>query len=104
MHVLETFADLPDVDCSLALGDLPLLLHLHEGAVGHGFEDQVDVGFVAEEAVEGGEVAVLQEGLDLDFPQQVLLHLHLADLPLQQLLQHNEETRLPVLGQVHVAK
>jgi hypothetical protein len=77
VHVLESLADLPHVAGNLALGDLALLLDLHEGPVGHDLQDEVDEAVVVEEPVQRRQVSVLEEGLDLYFSNQVFLQLHL---------------------------
>ena len=104
VHVLEALADLPQVAGGLRLCHLALLLHLHQRTVGHGLKHQVDVGLVAEAAEQRGEVPVLQEGLDLYLPQQMLLHLHLGDLLLLQLLQHHHKASSLLLGHIHISE
>lgn len=68
MHVLEALADLFDDSCGFSLWHFPFLLDLLQTAVGEGLNDEVEIVLVVEVAEEGGQVGVIEVGLDLNLP------------------------------------
>ena len=102
VHELEPFGHLPDDVRRLLLGQLPLLLHLLQRAVGQQLQHQVQRVLVVEVPVERGAVAVVQIRLQLYLSDYVLLHLRLPDAPLRHLLYHAHEPQLLLLRRKHL--
>lgn len=71
MHVFQPVGDLLHDGCCFFFGQLSLLLDLLQTAVGEGFQDEVDVLFIVEVAVERSKMSVVEVGLDLYLPQNV---------------------------------
>lgn len=54
VHILEPFAYLSDIRRSFCLTDFSLLFHLHQRPIWHNLENEVDIGLVIEESIDGG--------------------------------------------------
>ena len=67
-------------------------------------EDEVDVLGIVEEAVELEHVGVVHVHLQLDLPEDLILHLCLLYLGLVHHLYREDVLGRPLLGQVHVAE
>jgi hypothetical protein len=67
-------------------------------------EDEVDVLGVVEEAVELEHVGVVHVHLQLDLPEDLILHLCLLYLGLVHHLYREDVLGRSLLGQVHVAE
>ena len=102
VHVLEALANLLEDTCCLLLGELAFAFDLLQAAVGEGLKHQVDVLFVVEAPEEGSEERVVQVELDLNLPQDVLLHLPLLYPLLRHLLYHAHKPRALLLRHKHL--
>ena len=67
-------------------------------------EDEVDVLCVVEEAVELEHIGVVHVHLQLDLPEDLILHLGLLYLGLVHHLYREDVLGRSLLGQVHVAE
>ena len=104
MHVLEAHAHLLDDRSCFFLWQFLLLLDLLEAAVGKRFDDEVEILLVMEAAEQGSQVGVVEIGLDLDFPQNVVFYLHLPDSLLGHLLDDADEADALLLSHEDLAE
>ena len=102
VHELQPLRHLPDYVHRLLLRQLAFLLDLLEGAVGQQLQHEVEVVLIVEISVEGGAVAVVEVGLQLDLPDYVLLHLRLPDALFRHLLYHAHEAQLLLPRRIHL--
>lgn len=105
VHVLHSSCHLPNDYRSCLLAEpVPVRREGEEVAVGGELEQEIDVGLIAEAAVEGDQGGVVEEGLDFDLPHLLVYGLlrFLLRLAEQALLaddlQRGQKASLPVPG------
>ena len=105
VDVLERLDHLPDVVRSFLLRVLLLCFQVFvEFTLGAVLENQVDLIFVEEEAVELNNVRVSQMTLDLDLSPQLVLNAAFEKLLLEEHFEGDDVLAALLTGEVHVAK
>lgn len=92
VEMLDRLSDFPDEPDSLELIELLCFGHVvEEGASLHVLEDEVDVDFVADPAVELDDVGVADEGVQLHLLDELIHHVQLLGLRFDYLFDGADE-------------
>lgn len=104
VHVLQSIANLLDNCSCFFLRQFPLLLDLLQTAIWQSFDDEIQVLLIMEVPKQSSDIGLVQVGLDLNFPQNVVFHLHFPDPLLRHLLYHANKANVLLLGHIHIPK